>query len=210
MQPPPKKKAKVSGKRKREEFILGDQEPTHQQIKKQNQDPKETLSPQIVVLPKIEEVDGGVENDIGAEYEGEVGTGQLGGEVEKAHNSLGETLECPFCPKVFASSSLLERHATTHQKKRFQCDLCEKVLSRKDNLMAHKRNVHGHVFESGTHEPLPKDEKKFQCDICEKVLTRKDNLMAHKKNVHGHVLESGTHEPKDATVEHHNTLEPDD
>ena len=44
-------------------------------------------------------------------------------------------------------------------------DICEsqgagrsqQILSRKDNLMAHKRNVHGQVFESGTHESLSKD-----------------------------------------------------
>jgi len=153
--PPPKKKGKVGGKRKREEFILGDQEPTLQRDKKQNQVPKKASSPPLVVPPKIEEVVGGVE--IGAEYQGTQDKRQLGAEVEGAHNSLGETLECPYCPKVLASSFALKRHAITHEKKRFKCDICEKLLSRKDNLLAHKRNVHGHVFESGTHEPLSKD-----------------------------------------------------
>jgi len=148
--PPPKKKTKLGGKRKREEFILGDQEPTHQRDKKQVS--KE--APQLVV-PKIGVVVGEVES--GAENQGKQEKGQLGAEVERAHNSLGETLECPYCPKVFASSFGLRRHAITHEKKRFKCEICEKLLSRKDNLMAHKRNVHGQVFESGTHESLSKD-----------------------------------------------------
>jgi len=148
--PPPKKKAKVSNKRKREEFILGGQEPTHQQNKRQIQVPKEALSPEVVV-PKIEEAVKGVEND--ADYQGKLEKGQLGTEIAGAHNSHEETLECPYCPKVFASGFGLKRHAATHEKKRFKCDICEKLLSRKDNLLAHQRNVHGHVFESGTHEP---------------------------------------------------------
>ena len=138
--PPPKKKTKLGGKRKREEFILGDQEPTHQRDKKQVS--KE--APQLVV-PKIGVVVGEVES--GAENQGKQEKGQLGAEVERAHNSLGETLECPYCPKVLPSSFALKRHAITHEKKRFKCEICEKLLSRKDNLMAHKRNVHGHVFE---------------------------------------------------------------
>jgi len=146
--PQPKKKAKVSGKRKREEFILGDQEPAHQRDKNV---PKEASSPQLVV-PKIERVVGRVEID--AEYQGKQEKGQLGAEVEGAHNSLGETLECPYCPKVLPSSFALKRHAITHEKKRFKCEICEKLLSRKDNLMAHKRNVHGHLFESGTQDPV--------------------------------------------------------
>ena len=143
--PPPKKKVKVSGKRKREEFIVGGQEPTRLQNKKQNQ----ALPPEVVV-PKIEEAVGGVEDD--ADYQGKLEKVQLGAEIAGAHNSVGDTLECPYCPKVFASGFGLKRHAATHEKKRFKCEICEKLLSRKDNLLAHQRNVHGHVFESGTQE----------------------------------------------------------
>jgi len=151
---PPKKKAKVSGKRKREEFILGGQESIHQQNKKQNQVQTEEKQELVVeVVPKIEEMVRGLEND--AEMKQEVES-QLGGEGTRAFNSLGETLECPYCPKVLASSYGLKRHALTHEKKRYKCEYCEKLLSRKDNLIAHQRNVHGHVFESVTHDTLPK------------------------------------------------------
>ena len=152
--PPPKKKAKVSGKRKREEFILGGQESIHQQNKKQNQVQSEESQELVVeVVPKIEEMVGGLENDTEEKQEGE---SQLGAEGTRAFNSLGETLECPYCPKVLASSYGLKRHALTHEKKRYKCEYCEKLLSRKDNLIAHQRNVHGHVFESVTHDTLPK------------------------------------------------------
>ena len=162
----PKKKAKASRKRKREEFILGDhQEPALHRDNMQNQVRKEISSPQVAVVPKTEEVVGGAETDV--EYQGRQETGQLGAVVAGAHNSLGENLECPYCPKVFASSFGLKRHATTHEKKRFKCEICEKLLSRKDNLLAHKRNVHGHVFENGAHEPLSKDATVEHLDALE-------------------------------------------
>jgi len=155
--PPPKKKAKVSGKRKREEFILGDQESKHQQNKKQDQVQAEERQELVHVVPKIEEVEEvvtGLENAAEVKQEEET---QIGAEVSRAFNVLGDTLECPYCPKVLASSYGLKRHALTHEKKRYKCEYCEKLLSRKDNLIAHKRNVHGLMFdESGTHEPLLK------------------------------------------------------
>ena len=162
----PKKKAKASRKRKREEFILGDhQESALQRDYMQNQVRKETSTPQDAMVPKTEEVGGGVESDV--EYQGRQETWQTVAVVEGAHNSLGENLECPYCPKVFASSFGLKRHATIHEKKRFKCDICEKLLSRKDNLLAHKRNVHGHVFENGAHEPLSKDATVKHLDALE-------------------------------------------
>ena len=165
----PKKGAKASRKRKRVEFLLGDhQGPTHRRDrdKKQNLVPEEVSSPQAAVVPKIEELGGGAESD--TEHGGKEETERLGVVVERAHNSLGENLECPYCPKVFASSFGLKRHATIHENKRFKCDICEKLLSRKDNLLAHKRNVHGwemfKTVESETHEPLSKDATVEQLD----------------------------------------------
>jgi len=170
---PPKKKAKVSGKRNREEFILGGQESLNQKNKKQNQvqteESQESINQQnkkqnqvqteesqelvVEVVPKIEEMSEELEDD--AEMKQQEEESQVGAEGTRAFNSLGETLECPYCPKVLASSYGLKRHALTHEKKRYKCEYCEKLLSRKDNLIAHQRNVHGHVFESETHGSLP-------------------------------------------------------
>jgi len=53
-------------------------------------------------------------------------------------------LNCPQCPKTFASTWHLKRHVATHTKeKRFKCPLCGKFFSRNDNLKSHQKSVHG-------------------------------------------------------------------
>ena len=59
-------------------------------------------------------------------------------------------LNCPQCPKTFASSWHLKRHVQTHSKeKRFKCDLCGKFFSRNDNLKSHQKTVHGMLAPPG-------------------------------------------------------------
>ncbi|CDW74332.1 zinc finger protein ozf [Stylonychia lemnae] len=48
----------------------------------------------------------------------------------------------------------------------FKCDLCDVVVTRKDNLLKHKKNIH---FQ----------EKQFQCGECFKQFTEKGNLVVH-------------------------------
>jgi len=56
-------------------------------------------------------------------------------------------LNCPQCPKTFASTWHLKRHVATHTKeKRFKCELCGKFFSRNDNLKSHQKSVHGIVL----------------------------------------------------------------
>ena len=43
---------------------------------------------------------------------------------------------CSDCDKMFASTASLNKHKLSHQKS-FQCELCQKLFSRKDNLTAH-------------------------------------------------------------------------
>lgn len=84
-----------------------------------------------------------------ASYHGEDGEGFEHGTVnsKKTHpGAAGEELplNCPQCPKTFASSWHLKRHVQTHSKeKRFKCDLCGKFFSRNDNLKSHQKTVHG-------------------------------------------------------------------
>jgi len=53
-------------------------------------------------------------------------------------------LNCPQCPKTFASTWHLKRHVATHTKeKRYKCHLCGKFFSRNDNLKSHQKSVHG-------------------------------------------------------------------
>jgi len=59
-------------------------------------------------------------------------------------------LNCPQCPKTFASSWHLKRHVQTHSKeKRFKCELCGKFFSRNDNLKSHQKTVHGLLIPPG-------------------------------------------------------------
>jgi len=69
-------------------------------------------------------------------------------------------LNCPQCPKTFASTWHLKRHVQTHSKeKRFKCDLCGKFFSRNDNLKSHQKTVHGLFAPPGatstTHASAP-------------------------------------------------------
>jgi len=67
-------------------------------------------------------------------------------------------LNCPQCPKTFASSWHLKRHVQTHSKeKRFKCELCGKFFSRNDNLKSHQKTVHGLLIPpgAGTSAPPP-------------------------------------------------------
>lgn len=58
-------------------------------------------------------------------------------------------LNCPQCPKTFASTWHLKRHVATHTKeKRYKCDLCGKYFSRNDNLKSHQKSVHGLVNQT--------------------------------------------------------------
>ena len=43
---------------------------------------------------------------------------------------------CNECDAMFASTASLNKHKLSHQKS-FQCELCQKMFSRKDNLTAH-------------------------------------------------------------------------
>ena len=64
--------------------------------------------------------------------------------IKKGDGGQEFPLNCPQCPKTFASTWHLKRHVQTHSKeKRFKCDLCGKFFSRNDNLKSHQKTVHG-------------------------------------------------------------------
>jgi hypothetical protein len=52
----------------------------------------------------------------------------------------------------------------------FQCDMCDKILSRKDTLEVHKK----------THTGI-----RFKCTECDSEYSREDKLEVHQKMKHG-------------------------
>jgi len=167
----PRKKRKESGKRKREEFILGESTTSTPLLAEQTRLPVEegeaAINPEVVMQEHREEkqTDAGQPGNGVVEVKTErvddlMGNGeepeenQPGTELGSAFNVLPGTLECPYCPKVFTSTYQLRRHVVCHEEKKYKCDYCEKLMSRKDNLMAHQRNVHGHLLPGGVPETL--------------------------------------------------------
>ncbi len=75
---------------------------------------------------------------------------------------------CDHSEKMFSTSSSLEaaKEGTAH--KPYECDICNKRLSRKWSLKRHKRTLHTR-------------EKPYECDVCNKRFSRKGNLNIHKR-----------------------------
>ena len=91
------------------------------------------------VWENSEEMETEMEDDV--EEAGDVAAGDT--------SSLDHQLNCPYCPKLFASNWHLKRHMLTHTREnRFKCDVCQKDFSRNDNLKAHLRTIHGVIVPS--------------------------------------------------------------
>ncbi len=83
---------------------------------------------------------------------------------------------CSFdgCDKSFAGKAQLNQHLKLHEGQVNLCDQCGKTLSRKGDLINHKKQVHS-------------DSRPFQCTIdgCDKSFKLKHSLTQHLKQVHG-------------------------
>ena len=63
--------------------------------------------------------------------------------------------------------------ASKHKPPSFQCHICDKKVSRKDNLSAHMANVHS-------------DKKNYYCNICKEHYKNLTSFNEHKKTTEKH------------------------
>ena len=88
-----------------------------------------------------------------------------------AHHIVnGHRQKCSQCPCTFATEAQLERHMGRHNY--IECDICGKMSKGRENLKAHKRQVHG----GGGYIP---------CDICGKLYKSIKSVEEHKVIDHG-------------------------
>jgi len=81
-----------------------------------------------------------------------------------------ETL-CHLCEKEFA----LNKHNLIHEKK-FRCDICEKIFSRKDNLQTH---IQTHFLSKNTVDLSSNMVVEYICSFCNKAYRSKEDLVKH-------------------------------
>lgn len=71
-------------------------------------------------------------------------------ELRKAAKVCGpkqRVLACSQCPKKYSKMSSYKRHLLTHSGIKFQCTLCSKSLSTKDNLNRHIKSAHRQSYD---------------------------------------------------------------
>lgn len=76
-------------------------------------------------------------------------------------------LLCTQCPKQFDGQKKLRSHLTTHEKKMFSCNYCEKKFTKSVNVQAHIKSIH-------------QLEKNFLCSNCGKNFSTKGALKEHQ------------------------------
>jgi uncharacterized Zn-finger protein len=88
---------------------------------------------------------------------------------EDGSGQRGE-FNCNICPKIFSKKENLARHMRIHgsEKQLFECKYCSIRFTRKQNL---KRHLKIHTGEN-----------MFSCFLCDKKFPRKDYLVSHLKH----------------------------
>ena len=76
--------------------------------------------------------------------------------------------ECDVCEKVFTRSNNLKVHMRIHtNEKPYECDVCDKAFRHSVTLQNHMR--------------IHTKEKPYECDVCDKAFRRSDVLKRHKR-----------------------------
>lgn len=114
-----------------------------------------------------------VEKDVPMSSEGGTSEEAVG---VSAVDSESSYLECPQCDRRYSSKKSLERHASTHDEKKFKCEKCKKRFMRMDELLRHGKR----------HEGSNEKSSLVPCKICDKSF-RKTYTMVRHLNVHKRV-----------------------
>lgn len=87
-------------------------------------------------------------------------------------NTTTKHPRCPFCPYKSYYRAHVKRHIMFKHtgEKPFQCSICSKRFTLKENLQAHFRIHTG--------------EKPFQCPVCSRKFTQKITLKVHINSIH--------------------------
>lgn len=100
---------------------------------------------------------------------------------------MNKPLTCTQCEFSCFKTIQMNRHLKSkHLGIKFECDSCNQVFSRFENINRHKRDVHPTVKEPYW--------KPFSCQECGYTCTRKDGLKKHIKDVHTEKREYKCHE----------------
>ena len=103
------------------------------------------------------------------------------------------------CDKSFKTKQALSSHKRTHQNNESisenKCHVCDKVLSRANNLQRHMK-THEVIVNTGSMVfVMEKQNKNFKCRFCSKTFTKKNNMIRHEKQYHA-ALNSSTNNAK--------------
>lgn len=79
-------------------------------------------------------------------------------------NCQSNKIACDLCPKIFFTKKGIRNHVQLHEKKKFECNICDYSTVKKSHLKRHKI----------THEQIPR----YECSICHK---RVREVRAHMK-----------------------------
>ena len=93
-------------------------------------------------------------------------------------NHIGKihsTVNCDICDKIVVKSAL-SNHTQTHQERKFQCESCDNVYTRKDSLAKHIKTCGADIVR--VRKELA---KVFRCDTCEKTFTKNAYLKQHTR-----------------------------
>ena len=96
--------------------------------------------------------------------------------ILKKHIGNVHTIEkCNVCDKGMAKG-MLARHMKTHIESKFECEKCENVYTRKDDLQIHQLNCCRDIVKIQKQPAV----MIFNCETCEKTFTQKDT--SHSTN----------------------------